>query len=475
MKRIVLFAGVLSILTLAIPAKTTAQIPLGADILIVEMQVSGSTEFIELFNITDHDIDVSDWQIDYFNSPNANLMQTPYKTVLLHGILGSGKRYLVAKSGLQAPLVHETFTFGLADDGGYVRLVSPNLDDPDKSVEHDLVGWSKAQPPAGSSLVHAPRASGDPDKSLRRKYTNDKFEYTGISAHDFTYDVGSSPQADPLIETNIPDSDESSDQEGTNNNSTSNDDPEQIVSGAPLPTGNLQITELLPNPAPPSSDDTGEYIELFNADSQSIDLEGYRLQSGNSFSYSFTLSDVTLPPGAYRSFYVSETHLLLSNTSGKARLVNTAGEVVAETAPYQDAASGEAWAIVNGQWQWTTSPTPGAANVIAAPIGSVKSTSTKTSAASKKPTTKAVATTKPKAAAKPKVAKTTKPKADSANRASYQDPGSKVAASLHTGLLVGVAGLAVLYGAYEYRHDIANRLYQLKRYRIRRRTVGAAT
>jgi hypothetical protein len=44
---------------------------------------------------------------------------------------------------------------------------------------------------------------------------------------------------------------------------------------------------------------------------------------------------------------------------------------------------------------------------------------------------------------------------------------------VHPLVLAGVGGLAVAYAIYEYRHDLANRLFQLRGYFAARRSHRA--
>lgn len=45
----------------------------------------------------------------------------------------------------------------------------------------------------------------------------------------------------------------------------------------------ISITELLPNPAAPATDDADEFVELFNGSDEPVRLRGYKLQTGNSY------------------------------------------------------------------------------------------------------------------------------------------------------------------------------------------------
>ncbi|PID31759.1 hypothetical protein CR970_04140 [Candidatus Saccharibacteria bacterium] len=221
----------------------------------------------------------------------------------------------------------------------------------------------------------------------------------------------------------------------------------------------VTITEILPNPASPLADDTDEFVELYNSGSEAVALRGYRLQAGSNFTYNYTFEDEVISPHGYLTVTSGDTPISLSNKAGRVRLTTASGEVVAQTDPYESADAGAAWAWIQGKWQWTHKPTPSAANVLTAAPAKVKK--------SKKSGSRA----KSKKAAKKKSSKTKAAKTAAASKGSGSDDGADadVVPPVHTSILVGVGALAVLYAAYEYRHDIANRIHQLRTNRGLRR------
>jgi hypothetical protein len=247
------------------------------------------------------------------------------------------------------------------------------------------------------------------------------------------------------------------------------DDNEQPEDNTPLVTTQLlplALTELLPNPAAPQTDTNDEFVELYNPNDEPVDLNGYQVQAGTTYAYKFTLTNQTIPAKGYLIFTSGDTNLALANTAGKARLVAPDGSTVSETTPYEDAEDGQAWVLINGTWQWTTTPTPGTDNVLSLPTPTVKAASTKKTTTTKKKTTAKVATTKTSAK---------KSTAKPAARTDYEDPTSIDVAPVHPTVIAGVGLLALLYAGYEYRYDTANRLYQFQRYRAARREARTAT
>jgi hypothetical protein len=213
-----------------------------------------------------------------------------------------------------------------------------------------------------------------------------------------------------------------------------------------------QISEVLPNPAPPQTDADDEFIELYNSNNNVFDLGGFSLQSGTSTLHKYTFPSGThMDPHQFMAFYSSDTGLSLSNSEGQVKLLEPGGNVLGQTDVYGPAKDGYAWVSADGLWQWTTTSTPNAANIINAPPASKNSS--KVSATTAKKTTKSS-------------------KAVAANPSSSLPSGGQPATSLHPAILAGIGGLAVVYALYEYRHDLANQLYKLRRYRATRRIAG---
>src|SRR5690606_22062360 len=112
------------------------------------------------------------------------------------------------------------------------------------------------------------------------------------------------------------------------------------------PFASLHLTELLPDPDKPLTDAEDEYIELFNPDEESVDLEGYVIETGMKYSYRFTLPNVSIGPRDYLALYSLDTNLTLANSEGQARLLDPAGDALFEVPVYQDAKPDTAWAII---------------------------------------------------------------------------------------------------------------------------------
>jgi hypothetical protein len=380
-------------------APLSSHVSASTNFVISEIQVgtksSASQEYIQISNQSSGAIDITGWRLEYF-SANPKNFTTPSRTISLNGKMDGGADYICASTNYRIDNANIWFSSTLASSGGHVRLVQGSSASP---TILDQVGWGTAVRPEGVA-VKAPLLG-----ELLSRNTDASGNY--IDSDNNLIDF-----------------------------STEKNNVDELQGVAA--SSNIQITELLPNPAPPTADSTGEYIELYNPESEPVSLKGYKLLAGTSLSHSFVFKDQVLNPG-FTAFFASETHLALSNSGGKVQLQSPEGRVISESSLYGPASDGQAWAWDGSAWQWSTTPTPNTENQL---IGLVQ------------PTTPAKKV-KPTKAKKAKVSNG-KVKGVSTSGTTKSSPSDEVApASLHGTILAGVGGLAILYGVYEYRQEIA--------------------
>ena len=439
MKRYIFSVGVLLLALVPVPALATSQ-----DVLITTVQTESATsateEYIELVNNSAANVDITNWHLQYFSATTADF-STPTRNIALKGILGPHASYIVASTGYKTIVAQAFFGATLASAGGHVRLTSGSGV---TEVQKDLLGWGTALHAESSPVSVAAKG-----KVYSRKQVQGSYIDTNNNALDFTN--GSEPTPTP--------------------NPTPSPTPTPTVEPTTPLLASPEITELMQNPAAPATDQNDEFLELYNPNTSAIDITGYKLQTGTNNTYSYTLPTTILKAGEYSALYSVKTGLVLSNTSGKARLLDTKGVTLAETSAYTKAPAGSSWNQIEGDWQWSTTPTPNAANTITTTQadGTISDpTATSVSKSPKVPKQKSVAvagTSTSKSAKLPKSGSVTP-------KTAYSAPSSdKKTLPLNPLLLASVGVLAVGYMLYEYRHDIANKFAQLRRNRSLRRTA----
>ncbi len=503
MKRLRGLVRLLLLLPLLLPA-TSLALGSPSGVVISEIQTTGADnvtdqEFVELYNPTDVAIDISSWKFQYLSAAGSS-WQTK---ATLNGWLYPNGRILLASTGFLAETTDISFNPGMKLEAGHVRIVSPDPEDTSSLVIEDLVGWGTALYPETEAATFATAGSS----LVRRQDLAGKYQDTNNNELDFETALPPTPESNNVAPNNeeLPSDDETPelDPEVIDDQSEESPeeapvdeeaDPELPVEESEQPETEvseqqesvvnvnlepIQITELLPNPAAPSVDSDDEYIELYNPNDQVFDLLDYKLQSGSAFSYSYTFDNTQIPPHQYLVLYVSETGLILSNTKGQARLISSNGTVTFQTDPYEAAADGEAWSLIDGVWQWSATPTPGIANVVSPVAAAVTATSAQ-DAAKKKSTKKKAATTKK--ATKPKAAKakkeTKKKTAAVAGATDNGDDGSEgndSPAPIHSMVIAGTGVIAVGYAIYEYKDDILRRFGRFRRNHGFGGNVGPAT
>lgn len=381
---------------------------------------SGNNEFVELYNNSLSDVDISNWCIRY--STAADSLQsspkycfTPSDVQTKVYLATHGYAIIVTPSYVMPSGTSPDGRFtgsGMAATGGHIKLFGAD------GALIDKVGWGTTATAAETQSSAAPSAV----QSLTRKSLDAVYQDTDNNKNDFELktpllhgggvyelrtpvdicgNLGDIQEAMPAgygydeagncealandvctnidkIQLIIPDGM----QQGSDGSCTVppldiclNLDGLQVI----VPQGYVRIedncmrledralwlSEIVPNV---SGSDTGhEYIELYNPYDEPIVLNGYTLQIGKSFENSYALPSladrVVIAPHSYITYSDSELGTSLLNTYSGVRLVAPAGNTVSETA-YSDPGDDEAWAYIDGQWQYTNQSTPAAPNEV---------------------------------------------------------------------------------------------------------------
>lgn len=450
----------LGAMALAAPRFVAADTASAPSLTISQLKITSSNgQFIMLYNATDSLLDLSAYQLQYFNSYDL-AKATSSKLIALTGTLPPHGYYLVNDSSLLLcyQMTIDSVSLGLSSTSGLlqvVKLSQPTLGGPAMPAVQDYVGWSKTTAAGAQTLPSSTAALliRQPLDESARPYVLSPGSGSWLAVQPDKDDpcvlvavsggAGPVPQGPPLLTLG----DEApvtflSDVPGSGGN------------GPVMPAGNIglaapQITELLPNPLGTGNDATNEFIELYNPNTANFDLTGFSLQVGLSTpkAYSFP-SGTTLPPKSFVAFYADTTKLSLSNSGSQAKLLDPFGNAIASTEAYGTAKDGHAWANGKSKWYWTTEVTPGKANVIKEPAAAKKSNSS-------------TSKSKPKSSSSAAVKKSGSSASSSSAGALQEEPATT---PIHIRSLAIVGGLALLYGAYEYRTDMANRIHQLRQY-----------
>jgi hypothetical protein len=411
-------------------------------LLISELQVaasdSASNEFVELYNPTATAIDLKGWKLQYHSASTTKDCSDANWTTKLTFATGSvapHSFYLLSSTGYLTTADNH-FASGLASAGS-LRLLDAS------AATADTLAWGAGEcgegkpasvPAAGHSLERRP---GHDAEAGGNAYD------TGDNAADFAPRQTPDPQSTAApAETPLTDY-------------TPATTPE------PAESAPLELNELLPDPAAPLTDAADEFVELYNPNPFPVDAAGYAIKTGATLSTKHTLSSGTIPAEGYLAFKSATTKIALSNSGSSVALFDPAGHQLGATISYPKAKTGAAWARADDAWAWTSTPTPGAANIMADAVVAAASTKSTSAAKAKSTASKAKAATT-KAA---KSAKTTATKTAAELAGAGTTPGGQW-------LLFALAGLTIAYVIYEFRYDLRNFYYRLRGYPGRGRAAS---
>lgn len=451
MKRLRRTLGVvrLGILTAVLTANLLGPIPVGAQAVallsIEQLKVTADDQFVTLKNLTTDPLDISSFELIYLNAENK-----PSKTFTFSGSINPGSYYVMSDTQLTAcfAMQVDSVSLGFSTTGGTLQLW--RYTDAHTKVLESSVAWIKTRktdtPAATVTLPTSTTAF------LQRQMPVPPDNKTWITVQPSQADPC---QLESMLEPELMASEEFLLLPGTM-------PPVSFVAAPSSGSAKVNrnpglmapvINELLPNPASPQTDADDEFIELYNPNDTVFDLTGFKLAFGsnNPRKYTFPEGSV-LQPKEFKAFTSGDTSISLSNTQAQVWLLDPNEKVIGQSQPYSSAKDGQAWAFNNGTWSWTAVPTPNAMNAIT-PV-TVAGTNGKTTAA-----VLGISDNAGSSGAASTVAST-------ANATQLED-----AAPLHPGILAGVGVLAIGYAVYEYRHDMANRLFQFRRYLRNRRAL----
>jgi hypothetical protein len=123
------------------------------------------------------------------------------------------------------------------------------------------------------------------------------------------------------------------------------------------------ISEFLPDPE--GSDEENEWIELFNQSDQIANLTGWQLDDQKEDSQPFTFpANSLIAPHQFLILRRPITKLALNNNEDQVRLIYPDGSIAMEISYYNDKKQGFCVAFDGQDYFWTKIPTPGTANII---------------------------------------------------------------------------------------------------------------
>lgn len=462
MRRVTLMATIiLSLLPLAPAAASSTQ----PDLVISQFKVTTQDgQFFMLHNAGSEVIDMGSAQLVYYNNYDLSAA-TSSKIIGLSGHLKPGEYYLINDGPytLCYQMLVNSTNLSFSTTGGTLIVQTLEQDGQGKPItsrQHDWVSWSR------HDRENVQRLPENNQSLLRRPVDTQQHPLISAPGVGSWLAVSQSTDNPCVLESHvIYDAPEIIQTSMLLLSSTP--PPVTIVSrmqtvattsGPYMPAGNIGlmapvVNELLANPGSPQLDADDEFIELYNPNDKPFELTGFKLQVGlnTKRKYKFPAGTI-LKPKSFTAFYSEQTNLALSNSGSVAELADPFDNVISTADAYGKMKEDIAWALANNEWLATTSPTPGEQNLI---TGGTTGSEVSVAGATQGRSTKARSTKSTNATA------------------GFQDDTQQKVADVHPGTLAGMAGMALGYGAYEYRTDAANKYRQYRANRTARRKAGS--
>lgn len=210
----------------------------------------------------------------------------------------------------------------------------------------------------------------------------------------------------------------------------------------------LLLNEVLPNPV--AEDGISEFIEVYNPTTSTVSLVGWKLSDKSSY---YTIHEKVLLPGEYAVFLRSVTGISLNNTGGdEVRLFDPNGNLIDTLTYTETAEEGQSFGRDEKRFAWTTTPTTGQKNVVTEVevLDDTETPGAETVVAVKKVTAKSVATKKVLAPKKKAVKKIAGVKIKIGVRVALsqireQDKGTVITTTGTVAVIPGVLGSQYFY------------------------------
>jgi hypothetical protein len=377
--------------------------------------VAAAHEFIELYNNSSSDVDITDWCAYYASATSitngSKLGCFVVDNSSLHLFLPAGSQAFLISSALKAasPTLGSDLLFSatLSGTAGHIRVIDS------AGLEIDKLGWGLAAVSAETSpAAMAPngqiimRNSVAENPGLLRDSDNNAMDFT-IGSAPATHAYGSIYELQDIcnnidgIQQTVPDA-YASDDTGMClpppiDLCVNIDDMQAILPDGfmlneagecidvdvchnladtqlavpdyyaaddtrycTLVLPSLLINEVMANPD--GGDEGSEFIEVYNPNDFAVAMDLYILIVGAATpkAYQFPTATV-ISAGAYLSFSDDDINFTLVNSTSRVSLVGSDGRVISSS-DYVDPAAGFSWSLIDGDWMYTNIPTAAMSN-----------------------------------------------------------------------------------------------------------------
>ena len=318
-------------------------------LIINEIYSSGNNDWIEIYNPTNENVDLTDYKIYKAVSSSQSLVIRIGD--VLDGIYSSTtvlppkEYYLIVRDNASDDLKNKADAIGIKDSftwnsSGYTLYL--NKVNGRSSDIVDEVGFGEK----ANFYEKEPFLNASEGKSLGRK----DFIDTDNNSNDFY--ISSSPTPGGKNEFEEPEEEDGD----------TDEDVEEIVYNS-----NIRLNEILPNPKGKDGKDN-EYIEIYNSENEEINLEGWILKdSSKSGKFTFT-EEYKIEPKSYLVIYKKDFKFAINNSKESIYLLDPNEKIVSSTSFIETAKEGISYGVDDNDWRWSKYLTPGKKNKFSSKI-----------------------------------------------------------------------------------------------------------
>jgi hypothetical protein len=295
------------------------------DLMISAIQTSGNNandDFIEIYNQSCDDKDISGWKIRKRTSSGT---ESSIKVISNNTIIHAKSYFLWSNSSLAEVIGADQSTSAILSDNYSIALI-----DDDKIV--DSITWGNNTNPFSPSYLY----SKNPIKLQTLKKDAD---------NNFSTELNYSPKNSSFV-----------------NSAELELCPKKEPTPAATPkeySDKIEITELLPNP----DDGDEEYIELYNGSDEKIDLDGWSLHDASqSGEYVFSSAD-SVEAKKYFVIYKSDFKFALNDSGDESVTLFDPNKKEVSKVSYNGSKKGISYNFDGNDWHWSEFLTPGKENI----------------------------------------------------------------------------------------------------------------
>ena len=284
-------------------------------------KISQDKKYIEIYNPTNQNVDLTGWKIEYYAGSGAKTVGKIFKdeVILANGFL------VLSNDKMLASAIKFDNNLGLAQSDGSVVLSRS-----DGSVA-DTVGWGNSSKSAGSPIKGGV-------KIVWRCFIDGNIIDSKNNSTDFLSSKGyDNQEIVPYLRPNCK-SPESKSESSKELNKCEG----------------MKLSEI-------ASNVDEQFIEIINSGEKTVITTGCKLTVGDA-GVRENIDDIELNPGEFLTIKIKNTKLKLPKTKGKVYLLDEYGSKI-DISEYNNMPKGASWSSVDDEWTRTFAITEGVANI----------------------------------------------------------------------------------------------------------------